>query len=156
MVGPKYGCKMFKNQQLPFDACGYSTLSRAAEGGLKRQAGILSPSVAYLDADIKEDFGLSRGGDGRQTELSAGSFGVSRWLCPITTKKNKPPCSRSFRKIWRQLKSHTSPEYFDFKTFRLYRHCQSSQRLCELEEQTNSANSATFLLEYRRIYGLHG
>jgi hypothetical protein len=50
--------------------------------------------------------------------------------------------------IWRRLKSHTSPEYFDYKTFRLYRHCQSSQRLCELEELTNPANSLTFLLEY--------
>jgi hypothetical protein len=139
MVGPKYGCKMFKNQQLHFDACGHSTLSRAAGGGLKHQAVILSPSVAYLDADIKEDFGLGGG-----WEMAAGR----RWLCPITTKKNESPCSRSFRNIWRRLKSHTSPEYFDFETVRLYRHCESSQRLCELEEQTNSANPATFLLEY--------
>jgi hypothetical protein len=97
MAGPKYGCKMLKNQELPFDACGNSTLWGAAGGGLKRQAGFSAPSVAYLDADIKENFGLSRGWEmARQTELRAGSFGVSRWLCPITTKKNKCPCSRSF------------------------------------------------------------
>jgi hypothetical protein len=61
MVGPEYGCKFLQNQELPFDACGNSSLWGVAGGGLKRQARISAPTVAYLDADIKEVFGLSRG-----------------------------------------------------------------------------------------------
>jgi hypothetical protein len=69
-------------------------------------------------------------------------------VVPDNNQKEQISLFQEFWNIWRRLKSHTSPEDFDYKTFRLYRHCQSSQRLCELEELTNSANSVTFLLEY--------